>query len=160
MHVDVEEKFREHPSSAAGPMRAVSVIRRHAASRSRSSQSASVHVPWTERGVRKPRLSSVAETLFGDEEALIRSTSSTSSTSPSHVSQERLGYVGYEGLSELNEKPPWSVLGDLVRRDREGAPTCSHPAPGDRGRHPHRLAGFGLTSSTVLIMTSNVRRTS
>ena len=97
-------------------------------------------------GVGKTELArTLAEFLFGDEDALIQVDMSEymEKHSVSRLVGSPPGYVGYDEGGQLTEavrRKPYSRR--PARRDREGAPgRVQHPPADPRGREAHGLAG-------------------
>ena len=97
-------------------------------------------------GVGKTELArTLAEFLFGDDEAMIRIDMSEymEKHAVSRLVGSPPGYIGYDEGGQLTEavrRKPYSRA--AARRDREGAPRrLQHPAADPRGRPAHRRPG-------------------
>ena len=112
-------------------------------------------------GVGKTELAkTLAEFLFGDEDALIQLDMSEFSEkhTVSRLFGSPPGYVGRRGWPAHREGAPSPVLRGPLRRGREGPPgDLQLAAAGARGRPPHRPQGRMVDfKNTVIIMTTNL----
>ena len=97
-------------------------------------------------GVGKTELArTLAEFLFGDDDALIRIDMSEymEKHAVSRLVGSPPGYIGYDEGGQLTEADPAQALQRAAaRRDREGPPgRLQHPAADPRGRPPDRRPG-------------------
>src|SRR5213080_4504571 len=96
-------------------------------------------------GVGKTELArTLAEFLFGDEEAMVRIDMSEymEKHSVSRLVGSPPGYIGYDEGPAHRGRAAQALQRAAARRDREGASRrVQHPAADPRGRAPHRRAG-------------------